>query len=124
MKAKDLDKDIIKIVKSTTLEKAPVGMIDRIMANVAVQTIRKLSVKPVKVHTFWAWSVLILTITLLLAAFFIQPDSSIYFNWLNKMSPRVEFNVNAFWLIPVCAISGAIWLFILYESRNSRIHNH
>jgi len=103
------DKDFIKILEAGLLEKAPVGMIDRIMANVVVSPARRISIQPVEPRPFFAFIVTVLTLVLLLGAFIFKPHSNFSFS----LNQYLSLAINPMWIAPVVAFSLTVWGYII-----------
>lgn len=118
MKELKEDQEIKKILVNGLLEKAPVGMVDRIMATIAVSPARRLTTRPIEPKPFMATLVPILTGILVAIAAFIKPDSRFSISW----DRYLNLNINPIWVAPILIIALTIWGYIYIASRNKTVH--
>lgn len=109
------DLQIKGILKEGLLKQAPTGMIDRIMATIAVSPARRLSVKAVEPKSHIATIVPLLTGVLVAIAAFIKPESRFSFS----LDQYLTFNINPIWVAPILVISLTVWGYIFIAKRQS-----
>lgn len=114
MKELEGDTQIKKILKDGMLEKAPEGMVDRIMATIAVSPARRLTIKAVEPKSFIATIVPLFTGILVAIAAFIKPESRFAFS----LDQYISLNINPIWVAPILAISAGLWAFIFFTKRH------
>lgn len=118
MKREEDDREIKKILTSGLLENAPNGLVDRIMANIAVSPARRLKTKPVEPNKNVAYVVLILVGVLIAVTVFLKPASMLSFSW----EYNFNFTINSIWLVPALVLAMAVWGYI-FISKNSKFKN-
>jgi small-conductance mechanosensitive channel len=118
MKKRTEDNETKKILEHGLLQKAPVGMIDRIMATVAVSPARRLTTRPIEPKPFMATLVPILTGILVAIAAFIKPESRFSISW----EQYLNLNINPIWIAPLLTIAFTIWGYIFITGRNKTVH--
>lgn len=105
---KDRELALQKMLKDTMIEKAPEGMVQRIMNHVKLHPVRRISVAPVKDKPIAALMPII-TILILGAALIIKPQS-----WFNFSTDQyINLNINPIWIAPVVIFTLAFWAGIL-----------
>lgn len=113
MKKREEDIQLKNILNEELLKKAPRGMVDRIMARVAVSPARRLTVKAVEPKSYIATLVPILTGILVAIAAFIKPESRFSFS----IDQYINFSINPIWVAPILVISLTVWGYIFITSR-------
>lgn len=109
------EKEVGKILKDTMFHQAPNGLVDRVMAHVALIPVKRTSIKPVEPTPVFAMAIAFVTVTLLIVAFLIKPDSWFSIPWENYF----QFNINPIWVTPIIMISTTIWGYILLNKFSS-----
>ncbi len=104
---------IKKIVEYGLLEKAPIGMMDRVMANLAVSSARRLSIKPVEPKPIIAVLLPFLMIVFLALAVWLKPTSILPKSW----NLAFDFTINPAWIAPIIVTAIAVWAYIVIENR-------
>jgi uncharacterized membrane protein len=108
------DRQLKSFVKTGLLKQAPTGMVDRIMANIAVNPARRrLTVKAVEPKGFMATLMVSLMGALVIIAVFLQPASSFSFS----IDQYVNIHINQVWVAPVVVGSIALWVYIIISNR-------
>jgi len=112
---KELEKDdqIKKILKKGLLEQAPNGMVNRIMATIAVSPARGLSIKPIEPVFNMSVVVPIITGILVAIAAFIKPASHFSFS----LDQYITFNINPIWIAPLIVILLTVWGYVFISKR-------
>ena len=119
MKKLEQDDQTKSLLKNGLLEKAPEGMVDRIMATIAVSPARRLSIKPVEPVSNVAVIVPIITGILVAIAAFIKPESRFSFS----LDQYINLNINPVWIAPLIVISLTVWGYIFIAKRQNLIGN-
>lgn len=102
------DKELHQLLTDTMMEKAPQGMVQRIMNRLALEPVRRLSVQPVKSKPIAALMPIIMLVILGVASV-IKPQS-----WFTIPSIHLfELNINPIWIAPVVIFALAFWAGIL-----------
>ncbi len=109
MKKVAQDKEIKKIVTNGLLKKAPTGMVDRIMANIAVSPARRTSITPVEPNPLIAAILPVLIIALLGLGLVLKPKVMFSFSWVSS----IELTINPIWIAPVVATALTVWGYII-----------
>lgn len=114
------DKEIGEMLKNNLLQNAPSGMIDRIMANIAVQP-KRITIKPLEPSPFLAMSFTLLTAVFLIIGIFIKPQAWLTISW--DIIPNLDLNIvmpsliiNPLWIAPVAIFSLVIWGYIVLSN--------
>lgn len=116
MRKQEEDIRVKKILKEGLLKKAPNGMVDRIMATIAVSPARRgLSIKAVEPNLNIATLVPILTGILVAIAAFIKPESRFSFS----LDQYINFSINPIWIAPILVISLTVWGYIFITGRQN-----
>ena len=121
MKNQKTDIQLKNILNDGLMKKAPRGMVDRIMAKVAVNPARKLTVKAVEPKSYIATLVPILTGVLVAIAAFLKPESRFSFS----IDQYINFNsisnlsINPIWVAPMLVIVLVVWGYIFIDSRTN-----
>ena len=105
---KQTDDSIHKVLKEALLEKAPEGMVHRIMNQIVVQPVRRISVSPVKTKPV-AVLLPVVTVLLLGVAFVFKPQSLFGVTF----DPLVQLQIDPIWIALVTVLSLAFWMGIL-----------
>jgi len=114
MKDIEGDRQLKSFVKTGLFKHAPVGMVDRIMANIAVSPARRtLTVKPVEPNGLIATLMVGLMGALVIIGVFMQPVSGFSFS----IDQYINFNINPIWVAPVVITTLFIWAYILISNR-------
>ncbi len=113
MSKPEKDNEIKKILNNGLLEQAPTGMIDRIMATIAVSPARRLRIKPVEPNSFYATFVPVLTVMLIAVAAFIKPESRFSFS----LDQYLNLNINPIWITPFLVVLLTVWGYIFITRR-------
>ena len=120
MKKLEGDQQLKSMVKIGLSKKAPVGMVDRIMANIAVSPVRrKLTVKAVEPRGYMASTMVALMAGLVLLAFYIKPETNLLFS----VEHYINLDINPIWVAPVVISTIFIWayIFISYRQQPSKM---
>lgn len=118
MSKQEEDIRVKKILKEGLLKQAPNGMVDRIMATIAVSPARRgLSIKAVEPNPYIATLVPILTGILVAIAAFIKPESRFSFS----LDQYINFNINPIWIAPILVTSLTVWGYIFITGRQNII---
>jgi len=121
---KELEKDelIIKILKEGLLEKAPTGMVDRIMANVAVSPARRTSITAIEPNPLVAVLLPIIIALLVLVAAVLKVKSRFSFS----LDQYLNLTINPIWIAPVVVFALTVWGYIIIskyiESSKNRMY--
>ncbi|MCF6359429.1 MAG: hypothetical protein L3J29_01555 [Cyclobacteriaceae bacterium] len=102
------DKKIKKIIETGLLKKAPEGMMDRIMANLAVNPARRLSVTPIEPKPIIALILPFLMLALLALGVFLKPKTFLSFS----IDLPLSLSISPIWVAPVVAVSFIVWTYI------------
>ncbi len=94
-----------KIVKQGLYQKAPIGMMDKVMANLTINPIRKLSVKPVEPQPYFAIILATVMIFILGVGLYLKPESLVSFS--------IDRTINPVWVAPFIATACISWAYIL-----------
>ncbi len=117
MKKLEKDDQVKSILENGLLEKAPEGMVDRIMATIVVSPARRLSIKPVEPVTNVAAIVPIITGVLVAIATFLKPESRFNFS----LDQYITFTINPIWIAPIIVIALTVWGYIFIAKRTNFI---
>lgn len=118
MSRREKNKEIKKILKIGLLKQAPIGMIDRIMATIAVSPARRLTIKPVEPNSIYAALVPVLTVMLIAVAAFIKPESRFSFS----LDQYLNLNINPIWIAPFLVVLLTVWGYIFVTRAKNFIH--
>lgn len=119
MRKQEEDRQLKKILQDGLMRQAPTGMVDRIMATIAVSPARRLSIKPVEPKPFLATLVPIFTGIMVAIAAFVKPQSRYSFS----LDQYINFNINPIWIAPVIVISLTVWGYVIISKRTNIIDN-
>jgi len=115
MKKLEQDDQTKRLLKKGLLEKAPGGMVDRVMATIAVSPVRRLSIKPVEPVSNVAVIVPLISGILVAIAAFIKPVSRFSFS----LDQYINIDINPIWIAPLIVISLTVWGYIFIAKRQN-----
>ncbi|MCB0497660.1 MAG: hypothetical protein KDC79_16065 [Cyclobacteriaceae bacterium] len=105
---KQEEHSVEKLLKESLLEKAPEGMVHRIMSHIAVHPVRRISVSPVKAKPV-AVLLPIFMLFLLGVGLVLKPQS-----WFSlSLDQYIQLNINPIWIAPVVILAITFWAGIL-----------
>ncbi len=107
------DNKIKNIVREGLYHKAPIGMMDRIMANLAVNPARRLSIKPVEPKPIIAILLPILIILTLVLGLIAQPQSMFSYTW----DLSINIYINPIWAAPILVTTLSVWAYIIIMNK-------
>jgi len=109
------DRKIKSIVEKGLYQKAPVGMMDRIMANLVVNPARRLSIKPVEPKPIIAILLPILIVFTLVLGLIAQPQSMFPHTW----DLSINIYINPVWAAPILVTALSVWVYIIIVNKKT-----
>lgn len=108
------DRQLKSLVKMGLLKQAPYGMVDRIMANVAVSPARrKLTIKAVGPKSYMATLMVSLMGALVIIAVYLQPETKFSFS----IDQYINLHINPIWIAPAVVGTLLLWVYIIISDQ-------
>lgn len=109
------DSSIKKIVEKGLYKKAPKGMMDRVMANLAVNPARRISIKPIEPKPIIALLLPLIMAAFLAIGFWLKPSSIIPKSW----NLTINLTINPVWVAPIVVVAMAVWSYIIFINKQT-----